>query len=405
MRLPSKRLVTGEPNDVVIYNPQSGKSSITSIDSGPSNVVAGTKLYLAGGAAQNSATAAVNIYDARSHRWTRATLSQARSDISCAVVDDKILFVGGLLNEFASANRPASNVIDIYDISSRKWTTATLPEAYADAAVTVVDDTAIFAGGKTSFGDPERTDAVDMYDGRTGRWSHSILPHTGESVTAVTVGSKAFITLDNFVNVYDGITKTWSSTMLTQPASPQMYSLSLGTKALFIGETNSAIDVYDASTNEWSTSPLTVRSAQQLGVTTLGTTAYVAGGLNENHQNSNVVDLYKDLTPSAAVSGSIVGTAGGDDFITLTNSGDAAQNNTYTIQLYASVDRTLNGAILIGSRKLGGSLRPGKSVTHEVRSRLPKGVALGSYHLLASIRDGLGNVTPVAIEDSTFSAT
>ena len=82
--------------------------------------------------------------------------------------------------------------------------------------------------------------------------------------------------------------------------------------------------------------------------------------------------------------------------------GHADLTGPYTIQLYATTDRTLNGAILVGSLNVASPLTAGASSPFVVRSVIPKGAPAGTYHLLAAVRDAAGHVTPIAAEDTTL---
>ena len=88
--------------------------------------------------------------------------------------------------------------------------------------------------------------------------------------------------------------------------------------------------------------------------------------------------------------------------MTVINTGDADLAGPYSINLYASTDRTLTGAILVGSRVLTSPLAAGASATFSFRTIQPKDLPAGTYHLLAAVADGSGHLTPIAAEDSTF---
>jgi hypothetical protein len=84
------------------------------------------------------------------------------------------------------------------------------------------------------------------------------------------------------------------------------------------------------------------------------------------------------------------------------NTGDADLPAGYTVQLYASPDRTLNGSILVGSLGVSSPLAAGASSPFKVRTVIPAGTPGGIYHLLAAVQDAAGNITPIAAEDATF---
>ncbi len=68
----------------------------------------------------------------------------ARQAIAATTVGTKAIFAGGL---GGITNSGISNVVDIYDASTGKWSTATLSQARYGLAATTVGTKAIFAGG------------------------------------------------------------------------------------------------------------------------------------------------------------------------------------------------------------------------------------------------------------------
>jgi hypothetical protein len=75
--------------------------------------------------------------------YTTATLSEARSYLtSTSVANQFALFAGG-----SNGSYVYSNVIDIFDYLSGKWSTSTLSQPRADLTSTSLRDLAFFAGG------------------------------------------------------------------------------------------------------------------------------------------------------------------------------------------------------------------------------------------------------------------
>lgn len=61
---------------------------------------------------------AVDIFNVTSGEWTTATLSLARDDLAAAAAGDFVLFGGGDDTDSAS-----SDVVDIFNIRTKEWTT------------------------------------------------------------------------------------------------------------------------------------------------------------------------------------------------------------------------------------------------------------------------------------------
>ena len=186
----------------------------------------------------------------------------------------------------------------------------------------------------------------------------------------------------------------WSTETLAQ-GDNQLKAVAIGGKALFAGGQAQFVSIFDSSTGTWSSEPVSVfLDASELGVTTLGVTGYVAGG--------NTIDTYTDTTPSAALSGALNGHIASRDSVTIFNTGDADLAAGYTVQLYASSNRTLTGAILVGSLNVQSPLAALSTASFHLQSKMPDSAAAGNYHLLAVVKDATGKVTPIAAEVETF---
>ena len=123
------------------------------------------------------------------------------------------------------------------------------------------------------------------------------------------------------VDIYDTITKKWSTAELTQPERQGMVAASVGDKILFAGggdndngATTSRVDIYNVSTNSWSVAELS-RGRQYLAAATLGDKVFFAGGTAwetsasgySTWVTSNVVDIYdnsNDAWSTASLTGS-----------------------------------------------------------------------------------------------------
>ncbi len=203
-------------------------------------------------------------------------LSSARTYITAASADNKILFIGGWHAGQNWWNEPVP--VDIYDISSNTWSFKALyPESpnfthfRFGAGVASVGNKVLIGGGGDGFGD-NQTSKVDIYNASTNTWTIQHLSSERQSLTAATVGNKVLFAggygypdgsnweCFNTVDIYDNNSDTWSSAILSEArmdisaaASGQKIYFAGGRTTTFISKT---IDIYDAVTNSWSVSQL-----------------------------------------------------------------------------------------------------------------------------------------------------
>ncbi|HEV8285703.1 MAG TPA: PKD domain-containing protein [Chitinophagaceae bacterium] len=117
-------------------------------------------------------------------------------------------------------------------------------------------------------------------------------------VKIVTAGNKILFSTDSRVDIYDTLTNTWSTTILSQARI--FYAVaSSGNKAFFAGgridqdgwEQTTRVDIFDASTNTWSTAELS-QPREGLAATSLGNKIYFGGGGSYDYGTSDVVDIF-----------------------------------------------------------------------------------------------------------------
>jgi hypothetical protein len=104
----------------------------------------------------------VDLFNCLTQTWSTAYLSVARMDPVAASVGSIALFAGGQSSKPFDQNMPPmpsysdSSVVDIFHVTTGKWSNASLSVARKYLAATTVGDVAVFAGG-------EHSDAVDLY--------------------------------------------------------------------------------------------------------------------------------------------------------------------------------------------------------------------------------------------------
>jgi hypothetical protein len=192
------------------------------------------------------------------------SLSQPRSFVRSAALGDKMIFAGGGINnnyDFTPSNR-----VDIYNFTTKAWSTAQLSESYYHQHVTV--------GNKILF--VSYGGEIDLYDAVANSWS--VLPLTPATElylpTVAVLGSKVFFAGGFFddnptsvVNIYDAAANTWTTTKLSEGRAG-MTAVAVGNKLVFAGgykkvdgdgnveDPSKRVDIYNNTTNTWSTADL-----------------------------------------------------------------------------------------------------------------------------------------------------
>jgi hypothetical protein len=175
----------------------------------------------------------VDIYDRNSLTWTTGQLSNSRGDISVASVGNKIFFAGGVnWDNYQSLQwNGSSDNVDIYDVSSNAWSVAHLSKARENICAVAIGNKVIFAGGtyftkNPTIGNPvgNASDVVDIYDLSTDSWSVAKLSVARTEISAVVIGNNVYFAGGygygssdnlNIVDVYNSGTNTWSISSLT----------------------------------------------------------------------------------------------------------------------------------------------------------------------------------------------
>ena len=248
------------------------------------------------------------------------TLSKARGFMDAASAGNKIVFAGGYDNSSHSSR------VDIYDLVTRKWSTA-------DLCVPRNAMAAVAAGGKIFFGGGEYgdgtwpVDSVDIYDVSTNTWAVAHLSVAGNSIAGATVGNKVIFAggdggfsgpyRENTVDIYDLNTNSWTRASLSSPKRGFHSALVANGKVYIAGgETmvvpgpswfnnwgaSNKVDVYDNSTGAWSTSTM-YEGKMGMGSIVVKDKIYWAGGSTGNYPDlhqSCVVEI-KDVTTGVSL--------------------------------------------------------------------------------------------------------
>lgn len=386
---------------VTVYEAATGQSSTLHL-SAPRilnfAVTVGGKSVFADGYNQLTGfSAVVDIYDGTTGAFTASTRPRLTSYAVAAVARDKVLFAG---------DSSASPITDVFDPITRQWSTTTLPrQVFSDAAAAVV------TGNYTLIVSPG---GANLFDSVTGRWSGANVPfaRSTRSLTAAVAGSKAVVVDDTGrVGIYNFVTHRWTTTHLRHPRTAIVVA-AVGSKVIIAGgvppqNANSTerpvdnVDVYDVITGRWSATHLN-GATSDLAATTVGRTAIFAFGSAFSIPSGTGPDLFTDTNPSPLYTGSLSGHANGQANLTLFNTGDAGLTGPYTIEVYASADRTLKGAIPLGKLHVDTPLAAGASVSLQIPTAMPRSARHGAFFLLAVVVDGTGRRTAVAASATAF---
>jgi hypothetical protein len=315
-------------NSVDVYDDSTSQWSSAPITLGRSGMAIGANsspatVVIAGGVFSQRAggplleSDVVNIFNASTGRWSISHLSQPRSQAATASVGSLILIAGGSANDQRPETaRSQSRAVDIYNAATGTWTKGKLSQPRVNIAATTLGHQVFFAGGSTYSAKRRHlihSNRVDIYNALTGKWKTARLSVARDDIGAVTVGTKAIFaggagSDDGVVDIYDSVTGRWSVERLPVPQNSSGVAV-IGTKAIFASGGAGLVNIYDASVDAWSTAPV---ASNDLAITALGPTAFIAGG-------NAKVDLYTDTAPSAVLNGFVTGAVGRKNAVTISN--------------------------------------------------------------------------------------
>lgn len=235
----------------------------------------------------------VDIYSTITKTRTTANLSQPRGAVSVIEIAGKIFFAGGITTLPASKY---SSRVDIYDIASKTWSQAEMPQAGIYAAIEVENKIWFVS----TFSPSHNPYEITMYDPATRDWSSITLgfaiydaPFVGFSShenNIITLNNKIYFAGGQNVKVYDIPSKTWST--ITLPT--YRFGTKVGysnNKIAFIGGLRNwfsyvvDIDIYDPATNKFTTMAMQ-HDLYYETITLYKNYIYSAGGVINNENNT-----------------------------------------------------------------------------------------------------------------------
>lgn len=260
---------TGDPtSQVVILDMETKEETSASLSiarTSISCVTAGNKIFFAGGGTRAGTSTRMEIVDISMGSGKIAELSAPRQGMATAVLGNKVFFAGG--SYWAAGDMFPSSRIDIYNMDTDTWSVSELSEARSHIAATVIGNKIYFAGGKQK---SSASDAIDIYDAQTGAWSVSRLSTPAASLAAIAVNNKIYWAGGfNFgvdqsgnlsqlrrcqVEVKDLVSNSISSANLFKPVSSLVAAVRNNQIIFFpgAGDFSYFFDVYNVSTNSWS---------------------------------------------------------------------------------------------------------------------------------------------------------
>jgi len=327
-------------------------------------------VMIAGGALSTAASARIDIFNAQSLTWSVSpvSLSVARFAMAATSLDtlSLIFFAGG--REVASVSNTVYATVDVFKLSSSGSVTASIlnmsvPRHGLSATSLPQQSVAIFAGGMTSAGSSSKV--ADIYNAATQEWTVASLSVARAYMGATTlatyssvffaggwVGSNSVGNCSKVVDIYNGITKTWTQATLSiarmhlAAAALDLQGIVVfagGLKlasSIFTGQYSDDVDIFTASTGSWSVHTLTAaRSFLVPAVLPLRGLMYLGGGfVGGSASVSNIVDVWDVRTDSLGpVSPSI----------TLSNPARGGTGISMTVAVIPASPIPVNGKIVI----------------------------------------------------------
>jgi len=240
---------------------------------------------------QHSAQQQINVTEINTQ------LSQGRFSLA-ATSSSGLVFFGGGFTSFTSV----SNLVDIYNVTSGNWTTATLSVPRAIFAATSAANLVFFAGGTNSTTGDFVYNIIDIYSITNGSWTNATLSTPRHGLAAASVGNFVlfgggfdFNNPSNVVDIFNLSNNAWTTTTLSQARVFLAATSVMNRYALFAGGwsasgTSNVVDIFDAQIETWNTSSLS-QPRGLLAAASLNNLAFFGGG-NETTQSLNTVDIF-----------------------------------------------------------------------------------------------------------------
>lgn len=228
-------------------------------------------------------SAVVDIFNITTREWSSTKLSEARRGLVAVATQRHVLFAGGEV-----ADSKPSAVIDIYDVGNQVWTTEMLSQPRRDFGAAVVTTTAghvqvLFGGGAAVSGGSGGgfSKVVDIWDEESNSWERSRLGRPRKKLTAIGVASKALFAggiatgvdgrFSRDVDIYCANKRSWSRAQLSFPRQ-YIAAASSGDRAFFAGGFSQC---FDPPREDGLVGPKLISRKRQVECNKLGLTSVV----------------------------------------------------------------------------------------------------------------------------------
>jgi hypothetical protein len=211
------------------------------------------RVLVAGGEVDgNSSSAAAELYDPATGRWTptRKMFAKRRGHVATLLADGRVLVTGGW-----SYSEPPPEFGEIYDPSSATWT-KTRPMTrwrFSPSATLLGDGRVLVTGGYSSGGGVTRH--AEIYDPAADRWTATRnMAETPGPATSLADGRVLVMHEGRAPEVFDPATGRWraiASPLSGSPWDAAPVRLS-DREVLLLSPRNGAAELYDPTANAWT---------------------------------------------------------------------------------------------------------------------------------------------------------
>jgi Kelch motif/Galactose oxidase, central domain len=207
------------------------------------------RVLVAGGEGEDAyATAAVELYDPVTGRWTatRKMHARRRGDVATLLADGRVLVIGGY------GDTPSRG--ELYDPRTGTWSD-TRPMTrwrYEPSAAALADGTVLVFGGWASSGTWTRR--VDLYDPASGTWKATARMSAPAGPSAVLADGRVLVMHEGQApEVFDATTGRWRAiaSPLTSASWSSAVRLADG-RVLLLSTQMGAAELYDPTGNAWT---------------------------------------------------------------------------------------------------------------------------------------------------------
>lgn len=227
-------------------------------------VAAGGRVYAVGGEARQL----LQIYDPATNAWTRGPdAPRIRFASAAAVLNGRLHLIGGWNYSNSASDSVATH--DIYDPATNTWTAAApLATARNAAAAAVLDGRIVVIGGRSPgirASDQTSLASCEIYDPATDRWSAGpALPLARASLAAATLGGKLYAFggestpggVRASVTRLDSLTSNWVQLADMPRAAHGLAAVALDSSILVMGGFTGASDAVGTESRQcWRYTP------------------------------------------------------------------------------------------------------------------------------------------------------